>query len=212
VRRAHAEERLRRDHEGPQVKAPFTARNPGFVDRHKLIDCLQEQSLRHFRQGHPHRGGAEASCILVGPEQRDAAVLQGIGFETLEDFLPVVQHGGRGIEGDRLAGAHLRVVPATVLGPADGHHMVGEDTAETGVLQEFGAGGGCDGLARRLTGKGEGVDLRMGVHRSGPASPKPPALCLASHLWGILLTRPAHLRLPDQGLDRRGASAHDRFV
>ena len=139
VRRADAEKRLGRDHERPQIKAAFAAGNPGPVDRHELIDGLHEDGFRQLRQGHARGGGFEALRILVGPEQCDAAVAQVIGLEALEDFLPVVQHGGRGIERDRLAGAHFRVVPAAVLRPANGHHVIGEDAAETRILQQLGA-------------------------------------------------------------------------
>src|SRR5215470_7780389 len=52
----------------------------------------------------------------------------------------------------------------------------------------------------------------MGVHRTDPVSPEGPAFCLAGHLWGIVLACPAHLRLPNRGLDRHGPSAHDHFV
>ena len=183
-----------------------------FVDRHEFLDGLHEQRLRQLRQGHPHRGGAEALRILVGPEQRDAAVAEVIGLEALEDFLPVVQHGGGGIERDRFTRAHLRVVPAAVLGPADGDHVIGEDLAEPGVLQHLGARSVAHGLAGRLAGKGDRLESsdgrssrssclrRSAFGRGGFAFHVPDQAFL-----GYVLARSAPTRLADRCGPRRMA-------
>ena len=131
--------------------------------------------------------------------------LRVIGLEPFEDFLRVVQDGGGRIERDRLAGAHLRIVPAAVLRPADGHHVIGEDTAEARILQQLGPRIGCDGLARRRCGKtrssrtsdGRSSDLVLFSVPGPGVLPRRPSL-------GYCLACPAHLRLPDRGLDRHG--------
>jgi hypothetical protein len=48
--------------------------------------------------------------------------------------------------------------------------MIREDTAESRIFQQLSPGIGCDGLARRLAGKRERLELLMGVHRRGPVS------------------------------------------
>src|SRR3546814_16941940 len=53
--------------------------------------------------------------------------------DLLEDFLRIMEHRGRGIERQRPARHHLRIVPALALGIADRHHMVGEDASKNRV-------------------------------------------------------------------------------
>jgi len=98
VRRADAEKSLCRDHERPQIEAAFAAGDPGLVDLHEFVDSLQEDRFRQLGQGHPHRGLPETTRVLVGPEQRDAAIAELVGLEPLEDFLAVVEHSSRRIE------------------------------------------------------------------------------------------------------------------
>src|SRR3546814_5194555 len=48
-------------------------------------------------------------------------------------FRSIVQHRGRGIERQRPARHHLRIVPAPAFAIADRDHMVGEDAPERWV-------------------------------------------------------------------------------
>jgi hypothetical protein len=47
-----------------------------------------------------------------------------------------MQHRGGRIERYRRAGLHPGVVPAFALGPPHGHHVVGEDPAESRIGQQ----------------------------------------------------------------------------
>jgi hypothetical protein len=68
-------------------------------------------------------------------EQRAAAIGLAIGLQPLEDLLRVVEHHGRRIELQVGARADLRVVPASLVGVSDGHHMIGEVPAPARILQ-----------------------------------------------------------------------------
>src|SRR3546814_12020658 len=52
--------------------------------------------------------------------------------DLLEDFLRIMEHRGRGIERQRPARHHLRIVPALALGIADRHHMVDRKSVVSG--------------------------------------------------------------------------------
>src|SRR5262249_58755934 len=76
-----------------------------------------------------------------------------------------MQDGGGRIERDRRTGAHLGVVPAAILRPADRHHMICEDLAEARILQQLRPHLGLHRPVRRAAEEG---GLRMAVHRKNP--------------------------------------------
>src|SRR3546814_1047491 len=53
--------------------------------------------------------------------------------DLLENLLRIVEHRGGGIERQRAARHHLRIVPARPLLVADRDHVIGEDAPECGV-------------------------------------------------------------------------------
>ena len=114
-RRTDAEKRLVGEHERAQVEAAVAARDPLDVDLDQLLDRAQERRLGQHGHRQPLGRGLEAARVLLGAEQGDAAVLEAVGLEALEDLLGVVQHGAGRIEDERLARPELRVAPAALL-------------------------------------------------------------------------------------------------
>ena len=86
-----------------------------------------------------------AGNILVRAEQQHTAVLGLIGLQALEHLLPVVEHHGRGLQGDGLVRDDLGVVPAML--PIIGHdvHMVGKNftKAQLGLVRRLLLRGFC---------------------------------------------------------------------
>ena len=160
-RRADAEKGLVGEHERAQVEAAVAARDPFDVGLHQLLDGAQERRLGQHRHRQALGGGLEAAGVLLGAEQGDAAVLETIGLEALENLLGVVQHGARRIEDERLARPELRVAPAALLRPADGRHVIGEDSAEAGILEHRRPDARRD--RRRMGATGEN-GAALGVH------------------------------------------------
>ena len=165
LRRAHAEEGLAREQEGAQIKAAFAARNPVRVDLHQLRDCFEEQVFGDFGHRQPLGRLREAAGIFLRPEHGDAAVGEAVGLHAFEDFLGIMQHGAGRVDLKWFTRTDAVAVPALALGIADRHHMVGEEAAETGILQQGGA------LVRRhsLAAAGNGETRTMlAVHNLSP--------------------------------------------
>ena len=141
--RADAEERLGGEHEGAQVEGLARAGgHPGPVRLELGPQRAEEQLLGQLRQGQAAGGAVQAGRVGLGAERPHRPVLVPVGLQALEDLLAVVQHGGRGVQGQRAVGLHAGVMPrAAVLvpGPVDRDHVVREDVAETGVLEDLDA-------------------------------------------------------------------------
>ena len=113
ARRAHAEERLGSEHEGPQVERPAIDRGkPRGVLADDLAAGLDEQVFGQVRHRQPVGRMVEPRGVALGTEQRDAAVGVAIGLQAFEDLLRIMQHRAGGIEQDRLARADAGGVPA----------------------------------------------------------------------------------------------------
>ena len=132
---------------------------------------LQEHGFGQVRHGHAGGRSLEAAGVLLRTEQGDGTVAEVIGLQSLEYFLAVVQDGGGRIEGDRRAGAHLGVVPAATLRPADRHHVIREDLAEARILQQGRPYVGRHPPVRGAAGEG---DVRMGINRKNPCKARSP--------------------------------------
>ena len=76
-RRADAEKGLAREHEGAQVEAAVAARDPFDVDLHQFLDRAQERRLGQHGHRQPLGRSLETARVLLGTEQRDAAVAAG---------------------------------------------------------------------------------------------------------------------------------------
>src|SRR5258708_23096620 len=107
-----------------------------------------------------------------------------VGLQALEDFLRVVEHRRGGVKSERPVGLEPGVVPAAISGPADRHHVVGEDLAEPGIYQQPFPLRGRKRVAGGMERKGDvtaraprapRAPLRSPAPRPGPApSPAPP--------------------------------------
>ncbi len=156
-RRTNAQEAFAREHEGAQIEAAFAAGYPRGVDLHQCLDSLHENVFG--QHGHRHAFGrlGEAAGIFLRPEHGDAAILKPVSLHAFEDFLRIMQHGAGRIELKRLTRADRMAVPPMPFGVADCHHMIGEQAAETRILQQYRAlvsrhslAAGVDGKARLL--------------------------------------------------------------
>ena len=144
--RAHAQEGFGGDHEGAQVqRGAFLRRDPCAVGRDQQAHRFEEGGLGQGWHGKARGAGVEPCRVRLGAEQRDGAIGMGVGFEPLEDFLRVMEHGGGRIERDGDARADHRIVPAFCLAPFNRHHMVGEIGAKARIGQHRGAGVGRGG-------------------------------------------------------------------
>jgi hypothetical protein len=81
-------------------------------------------------------------------------------LDALEDLLPVVQNGCRGVERQRTVRLHARAVPPAADRPAHVDHVVGEGGAELRIGQHLGA---------------LGIALRVEVLRDGELEGASPA-------------------------------------
>ena len=157
LRRTHAEERLGRDHERPQIeRAAIDRRHPAGIGQHQFAQRLDEHRFGQFGHRHPGGRAVESRGIRVGAEHRQPAIGGAIGLHALENLLRVMQHGAGRIERQRPARFEPCVVPAAPLVPVDRDHVVREDLAEAGI---------GDRLVARFTRYRGGVGDAGDVHR-----------------------------------------------
>jgi len=89
------------------------------------------------RHRHPRRRPGKTLRVGGGAKQRRAAVGQPIGFQPLKNFLRVMQHQGRRVEGKRLARRDFGVMPAVLFRILDDGHVVGKHLAKAWIRQQF---------------------------------------------------------------------------
>ena len=131
IRRADAEEGVRRDDERTDVqRGTRRRRDPVGVDRHKRFDRVQEIIGRNLRDAEAAVRVVRALDVLIRAEQKDAAVFRLVGLHALEHLLAVVEHHGGGVQGNRLVRNNLRIMPALFRVVLHHIHVVREDLAE----------------------------------------------------------------------------------
>ena len=154
----HAQGDLGGDHERTQVQRGLAARgrDPILVDLGDLAQGLDELIHRQLR--HSHALGRVGHAIGVGlrTERGNGAIRLAVGLDALEDGLAVVENIGSRVHAKRRVRAHLSVVPAVLLVPVNGDHVVGEVLTKARVLEN---------LRKFLRGGRVGV-LRHGVVQS----------------------------------------------
>ena len=142
------------EHEGPQVQALLRpARHPVPVHLHETVDAGQEIIDAEFGQRQATCRTLEPGGVDVGAESPDRTVLVGVGLQTLERLLGVVEHRRGRVEGERGVADDPVVVPAAFRVPVDQDHVVAEVRSEPGV--------GEDRLAFGLRPAGRGIQTEI---------------------------------------------------
>lgn len=137
ARGLHPERLLGANHKWTQVQRRFPASfgDPVLINRHQLLQRLDEQILRQLRHCQAMRGMGKTRRILLGAERRDRAVVVAVCLQAFEDRLPVVEDVSRRVQRDRPVRADLRVMPAVGLVPVDGDHVVSKLLPEGWVCE-----------------------------------------------------------------------------
>ena len=118
-------------------------RHPALVYLDQLADGSFDHQRIDLRNAEIAGRAVEPGRVVRGAEYPDAAVGATERLQPVEDRLAVMQHTGRGIQGEWRVGDDARVVPAFARVVVHQEHMVREHLAEAQRL-----------VRRRLAGRG----------------------------------------------------------